>query len=424
MGTTILPLLKSRKYGNKTMVLAVFKWILVAPLLFCWATLPGMTLPIRYCVVLCSIILCCAVLCCVMAFTKYELWTYVVSLMHILGRAGKEAVVILSRGLTECLFHRIEAIVISAGNDRDVWLLYSLEAEEQILRFRNTRPVHALSYSPQLDTAKLGGHTSTFSGSRSHFATLSFLVWLNRSSYSHAWYVESDSLFTGRWNSLFDHFPFAEGPDLVAPLVYNTSSKWVNWKRCVVHEAPCRKLGNSTATTWFVARVSQTLSFTILTALLDFDARGHHEALMVAICNRYNFSIADLRDTGRIGTVNAGGSSFWKHDNHSNMTLSHHRVKSNKLYHPIKCQADRESGMKAIMWSNPRIPMALKLKASKILTTNTNDPDIPKSNRTKRQKAKEYHHHKPLASSVPESIDKALKSIKEQLGIQNTSRSS
>jgi hypothetical protein len=273
-----------------------------------------------------------------------------------------EAIVVLSNSLSQCLAQRLEALIISGGSSRDVWLLYDPSIKKEAVTF--DQEIRGLHVAQQPDASYIRGHIHTLSGRRSHAATASFLLWLNRSVYSHAWYVESDVFYTGPWSDLFDAFPFAVGPDLVAHFNTNVGPGWSFWKDCALGGIPCNSIA-PIQTLWFLLRMSRQLGAKML---LDFGeglAKGHHEAITRSVCDSYNFSSMDFCDVGLPTDVNSGGYLYWKDNDHINMTLSSHIIQPRMLYHPIKCQADLDLGNKALMWIRTDISYDQKLRISK-----------------------------------------------------------
>lgn len=289
---------------------------------------------------------------------------------YCIGEAGREAIVVLSDVMTwACEVPRLDALVRSAGPSRDVWFLYSATTEG--IAEDLSRRVRGLHVTMRPDVSHLGGSVRSFSGERSKATTTSFLMWLNASEYSHAWYMETDTFFTGSWNHVFDPFPVGSGADVVSHLIPDVDPNWYFWKGCEVNGTPCKSITPIMAT-WFVMRMSRRLGGRILDALIRGGARGHHEALTLSICTLNKFQYTDLREGGVRGQLNAGGYLHWRVNNHTNMTLSYYEIQPLTLYHPIKCAADTSLGYKALMWTRAEPSVDEKLRRSQELPRRGN----------------------------------------------------
>jgi hypothetical protein len=275
-------------------------------------------------------------------------------------RNGREAIVLLSKVMDwNCEFLRVKALISSRGTGRDVWYLYYPDMEDSAKEMQAR--LHSLHIGPRPNSSALGGKTHTFVGWRSKSTTLDFLYWLNASSYSHAWYIEMDTFFTGNWSNVLDIFPLARGSDVIASTVVVPSS-WIFWKKCRVAEnIDCRNITTS-STGWFIIRVSRRLGRKLMDSLIAANVYGHHEALTRAFCIYNNYSYSVLQSFGV--QCEPGGLPHLYGTKSRNLTLAVHNVRPNTLYHPIKCSADIQLGHKAVLWTQPG-PTDYKIAHSK-----------------------------------------------------------
>ncbi|KAI9024193.1 hypothetical protein DFJ74DRAFT_667679 [Hyaloraphidium curvatum] len=201
-------------------------------------------------------------------------------------------------------------------------------------------------------------------GNWTHFRSYSgdskrdFLRWLRASDHDHAWLVEHDALFTGKWEDFFGGHRGSPADATGNWDSHSTPESWWWAPSCVLPgEVPCLDPAggrNLTQFYWAVSRVSRRLATNILAAV-EAGARGHHEALAGAVCDRDpDCSFAPF-DPNMIGTYKNGhwGPLLEPKSLERLAELGNGTVGPGKLYHPVKCEAERGLAVLAASYAVP-----------------------------------------------------------------------
>jgi hypothetical protein len=196
-----------------------------------------------------------------------------------------------------------------------------------------------------------------------------FVQFLVGSRYTRAWHVEDDAFYAGKWHTLFDAYR-ATDADIVG-LLYDVkscdrfgfkascrfppSAQWPKGKPCFSSTQTCVRCRVS----WPVLRVSRWLANATL-AVLHAGGKGHHEALLGAVCASHPTLCArtSLKRT-QLGAHALGGEPSFRDTSRAVGTsrcryyfllpglltkFNQTRLTLLRLYHPVKCQADPRSG--------------------------------------------------------------------------------
>ena len=231
------------------------------------------------------------------------------------------------------------------------------------------------------------------------------------SQYKHFWSIEDDIVFTGSWKHFFDvtkggrsninindglqkssHFPTKEDqfnssavvldepirgsdafipndgrpPDRLQRADFRTKFLRVD-ENFFWYQMGCKSYGEDCVngellvlSSWYMARFSKAFLTEFTNALTRHEISGFFELLPVAFAfnekNRGKFSIASIPGIVQ-GVIVQGhwGKFLPKYDRKMNLRYlingTGHSLARNRLYHPVKCKADPQLGMKQLMWS-------------------------------------------------------------------------
>lgn len=254
------------------------------------------------------------------------------------------AVVVTLSHVDKCEAVRLRHLIDTSG--LEVWVLHghhSLEeTKPQVVNqseaiISSTPGLHAWPQSSEpiedFDSKVSGATKSSF---------LRFLI--SHEQYDFAWHVESDVLYTGRWNQVL--VTEERESDLIYTKQWNKTSDPGWWTR--VSKSPCAVDGESCQeimpfqTYWMVARVSRRLATALIESLEKGQASGHHECLLAPFCKKRGFITKQL-DKGSIGVpFKAGNVLPWyerKAEKRTNSLARDGKAYPNKMYHPVKCVA-------------------------------------------------------------------------------------
>ena len=188
-----------------------------------------------------------------------------------------------------------------------------------------------------------------------------FARWLADSPFDFAWHVEEDVVFTGDWNRILSLRAAADADagvgeddtardDEPADLVARIRKVDNQWRKrcqmpggtgCVDDDGYVRK------TFWPVVGMSRRLARAIMNSLADPDGvNGHQEPITYAFCRRQEWCKArsvpgrfldffELGHWGRFPLKNKGHPVFTA----AGLTFGQN-LRLNKIYHPLKCEAD------------------------------------------------------------------------------------
>lgn len=208
-----------------------------------------------------------------------------------------------------------------------------------------------------------------FGGKLINYSKGAFLLWLlsEGSHCTHTWQIEDDVFFTGRWSHLFDAYAH-HNTDLIAlTSEIKPTANWPWEAHCYIEPAvPCRRDGQLLSVVWPLLRLSQRLAFE-LSRVLERGGNGFHEAILQPVCARANWcSHAPLgaSDVGRLVAGHIGGvsktqqtleflalnqSKGWR----TNVSSEARQlgIPENRVWHPVKCEADERLGSKARRWA-------------------------------------------------------------------------
>ena len=285
-------------------------------------------------------------------------------------RREHECVVFLARSVDDpCRMGRLASLLASAGRARDVWLLHNNTTEAQLATLRRQYPQLLVAQQPAVPP----GAWRLFGGKLINYTKAAFLLWLladgPQARCAHAWQIEDDVFFTGRWRELFDaHAHASPRADIVATVSNSSADKWVWGSTCALNNnTRCPQVEGQMANVfWPSMRISRRLAREVSRAL-GSGARGFHEALLMPVCtaSSWGCEVAPLAD-GHIGLLATGhspGVPRAKSQQSLEWATSSGLVArggagsaAGRLYHPVKCEADAMLGAKAQQWAAVRPP--------------------------------------------------------------------
>jgi len=188
-----------------------------------------------------------------------------------------------------------------------------------------------------------------------------FINWLNQSKYAFAWYVEDDFVFTGDWSSYFGAAEQEAGrADLVAKY-RETNAWWSLAESCKLRGRKCLQNNHIVQTQLALHRMSRRFAARMLHLRALRQLQGRDEALVAVICDEWvecarsplyfqggvyqpghwgpfqsNFSARPYTLRG-LASFNAVTSKFDFSKYSTNAD-----VPRDRLYHPVKCEAERQ----------------------------------------------------------------------------------
>ena len=202
------------------------------------------------------------------------------------------------------------------------------------------------------------------------YSKASFVLWMlqNGSSCTHTWQVEDDTFFTGPWSTLFDAH-MAHSADLIA-VTQATQLTWPHDSNCFVRRnqthtdtgTRCRQAGQLLMVVWPLLRMSHRLASEISRVLIDERAKGFHEALVAPVCERAMWCHIAPLSVAHVGRLVSGHSQETPKGARPTLELQARlaggvaydasaQPQANRIYHPVKCEADPGLGIKARRWA-------------------------------------------------------------------------
>lgn len=265
---------------------------------------------------------------------------------------SKEAVIVGTRVVDECVGKKILAILRSAGTHRDVWVMY----DPKYTNDPNVMPIllkEGLQVAEQVTGPFLNGWLS-FQTNRSGASKVSEINWVSQSPYEHAWLVEDDMSFTGPWSDLFD----SVGQGDLAGVFWDNPHENAKdkWRECrVTNTQQCNQASQSIHGA--LQRISKRYAQKLAKSLSDpHGSFGHHEMLFSAFCHQSDWCKKAPIPERKVGVFVNGnwGNYFCNTSNCDNCTTlgllrlhqleypgSSARPGRNQIFHPVKCQLDR-----------------------------------------------------------------------------------
>ena len=202
-----------------------------------------------------------------------------------------------------------------------------------------------------------------------------FMQWLAESEYEFGWYVEEDVVFTGHWENIFKLRVQAtnavmreDGTEMYLPenaemgvkqdLVAHITRAAPFWKKLCrmprknsTHHS-CFVNGVKYKTKWPVIGLSKKLAKGMMDSIATpGGVNGHQEPIMFPYCERFmnppcRYTVIPDKMLGVFQLGHWG--RFLKPKNHRTYTsiglTNNKNLATNRLYHPIKCEADAGIG--------------------------------------------------------------------------------
>ena len=306
-------------------------------------------------------------------------------------RAPSECVAFIAREVqTVCRSARFTALLETAG-ERLIWLLYTQDPDEA-----STFALLKSTY-PRLRTVRQPAVTSpawrTFGAQMIGYSKAAFLLWFiaNGSSCQRTWQLEDDVFFTGRWDTIFDaHLSMTH--DLIAPVqhVSNRTMRYLRLPQChhgsgvdnpecgefrgredpeaqrakncyLDRTTPCARRVQPTITIWPLIRMSQRLAIELQQIMDVRGGHGFHEYLTDTACTNASWCTRAPLQIDMIGELlsgHVGGLPKHAQTLKNLAQLRHHAlpgaatsISSNRVFHPVKCEADEGLGTQALIWA-------------------------------------------------------------------------
>jgi len=274
---------------------------------------------------------------------------------------GGCAVVFKTRFLCECRLQRVLALSQISQLKFDVWILHDEPMGQEIakqvndLAASNGRVFVAMTSLIDLD------RYPPFPHSERKDLIWPFVNWLHQSKYAFAWYVEDDFVFTGDWSSYFGPAEQKAGrADLVAQY-RNTDASWVWSGSCELRGRKCIENNHIIQTKLALNRMSRRFAARMLHLRALRQLKGRDEALVALICDEWvecTRSPLYFRDgvyqPGHWGPFQSnsysrsytlrGLASFNSKTKRFNFSEypTNADVPRDSLYHPVKCEAERQ----------------------------------------------------------------------------------
>lgn len=178
------------------------------------------------------------------------------------------------------------------------------------------------------------------------------MQWLANSDFNFGWYVEEDVVFTGHWDEIFSlrNQHVNGGKSVTQDLVAHITRAKRDWnKSCTMpNNRPCARGIIKYKTKWPVIGISRRLAKAVMRSIASPNGlNGHQEPIMFPFCDQYtnhvchytvipdkNLGVFQLGHWGRF----SGPSNRLVY---TSLGLTFGRnLEPNRLYHPIKCEAD------------------------------------------------------------------------------------
>lgn len=227
---------------------------------------------------------------------------------------------------------KMESLMSATNIYTDFFILYNatsnalpkaLEPYKEHIYSFTSDILYTLGYMPLGDSLVYGN---------CHFPVLKFF--LSHQEYDFFWTIEDDVIFTGDWNTLFDHYK-EDQTDFISAFIRTIGEdpQWGWWNSLYTNSEPI-DTGTVVAAFNPIYRMSnralQCLHKTLLRGW-----RGHAEVIVSTIMSCNRLSIKDMGGTGRF--VSKGEKDlFYTHDSHSYQALKIQPFRPNTIYHPIK----------------------------------------------------------------------------------------
>jgi hypothetical protein len=292
----------------------------------------------------------------------------------------RTAVVYLTRALDECRAMRLGHLLQTVPPNMDVWLLHNHN-----LMNNGTKLITSINHVRRLEREHILYNQSQaneliteFDDPPSGAAKSSFLRWVvAHPEYKHAWHMEDDIFFTGKWS----HF-FAQA-DKEADFIGAKFERINGWEyfrgtRCSMDQtyipSYIKKRSNITVngrimcrdvltwrTLWCIARFSTQFAQFLLDDILSGTLQGHHEGVVHGVLMGHeNLTFSDLPPIS--GYYKSGGWGNFKNRSYCSLD-TYQPINDNRYYHPVKCDAytgERLDYFKEILmtygWSNSTLP--------------------------------------------------------------------
>lgn len=286
--------------------------------------------------------------------------------VHGQQRVNQEAVLVTVRNAESlCQQQRLLALartLTTAGSPkRDLWLLHA----------RDWAPNETMGLWSELRAAGLRTHVQptfpnmsswmSFGSRRSGWSKAAFLQFASeQKDYDYVWAVEDDVFFTGKWHAFFDAHVSTDA-DLLGKWHNTHVNASCRWSSCDL--STCRARGNACADEqsrldrmyWPLLRLSRRFVTELSSSLSQVNgSAGHHEILTASFCNASSWCSRKRLSGDWLGVFYLAGWSTFKKDDVAtlqmmrNMTNLSGSLPPNHLFHPVKCEADPDSGQAAL----------------------------------------------------------------------------
>ena len=243
----------------------------------------------------------------------------------------------------------------------DVWVLLDepmkQEVAKQVSDLAASNERVFVAKTPSIDLAR---YPPFFESERKDLIW-PFINWLHQSKYDFAWYVEDDFVFTGNWSSYFDSAEQEAGrADLVAKYG-NTNAQWAWSESCELRGRKCLQNNHIVQTKLALHRMSRRFATRMLHLRALGQLQGRDEALVALICDEWvECTRSPLYFQGGVYTPGHWGpfqSNFSARPytlrglasfNEARRTFDFSKYSTNagvprdRLYHPVKCEAERQ----------------------------------------------------------------------------------
>ena len=282
-----------------------------------------------------------------------------------------------------CKLGRLQMLVQTAG-PRWVYVLHHRNHTPAESVVATLRPRERVRIQPQVEILP-SSPWGLFGGKLVGYSKAAFVLWLvhNGSSCSRSWQIEDDVFYTGSWRSLFDAH-VADNADLIA--LTAQQGDFVHEYKCFVFRndtnvdqgSTCRSpAGRLTVTIWPLLRMSRRFATEIGRVLTEDGGKGFHEAFIAPVCERASW--CRMSQLTRLGRLASGHSRYMGMPADARSTLEWQaalavdpyasavnrsqnprpagwpyngtvQVPPERVFHPVKCEADATLGGKARRW--------------------------------------------------------------------------
>ena len=281
---------------------------------------------------------------------------------NTIAHEGARAVVLKTRFLCECRVQRLLALSqVSQMLNVDVWVLHDESMGHEVAKQVNDLAASNgrifVAKTPSID---LDRYPPFFESERKDLIW-PFINWLNQSNYDFAWYVEDDFVFTGDWSSYFGPAEQEAGrADLVAKY-RNTNAQWAWSGSCKLRRQNCLQNNRIVQSKLALHRMSRRFAARMLHLRALRQLQGRDEALVALICDEWVectrsplYFQGGVYQPGHWGPFQSNSSArpytlrglaafdevtstfnFAKYSTNAD-------VPRDRLYHPVKCEAERQ----------------------------------------------------------------------------------